>query len=671
MNQQEPLKLDSITKETYRANPYQPSKSLFIAARVCAELLDKEHSSTVFFYTIGQSDTKGKSIEEEWQGFNKVLADVTTNIHTNNLIAAIVVGVEMYSKNKGRPNSKALRPHVHMTVFAYNDFLCVPKAYIENEFLKLGFDFKIDQPKKHFDIAKSLTYTVKSGKQEVLRKVTNHFLGSEPVTVLINPVIKENPVKNFVKALRSRAIPINVLEIQNDLAVESVSRFNGDTKMQMANFLRKQCLTSQTGIYKGFIMQKVRPSHFTWIKKTQLANFIQYIITPDLPDTYKQAIYNSAKWILEEGAVDSGKSIVQAIFPRLKMQANLWEFQDKQVYDFQTGEVVRVDQLEPFTSCSKFILGKWDAIKKPHQVLNIVQRLVPKEKQRIEFVTALGGLFHNLGNRKVQKAIWISGPSNSFKTWFVANFLDACFNEVLITRINQSKTQFKYGRIRGVTEGILYIDEFKSEDFKQTAQFLHITDGQDTVLEEKYLVSEETAFKGHPIITSNEAIKDTEFKQTMKKALKVRYQEAHFQPAQEDVQHLIHETKQTLDEEEWEAFAVMANWMYLKENFSKQADLPKSWRHETEQPQRENQSAVQAMLSEWAQTAEEAESKEDLAQSKPPATKLDTVFAQKKPTLNEQAKNEKPKRKRGRPRLTPEQKAANVAERRKNKKMSP
>lgn len=98
----------------------------------------------------------------------------------------------MDSKNKQRPNTKALKPHVHITIFAYNDFLCQPKRHIEREFCQLNLDFKIDQAPHPQDIAKALCYTVKSGKQNILRQATNTYMAIEPITVVINPGITNN-----------------------------------------------------------------------------------------------------------------------------------------------------------------------------------------------------------------------------------------------------------------------------------------------------------------------------------------------------------------------------------------------------------------------------------------------------------------------------------------------
>jgi hypothetical protein len=69
-----------------------------------------------------------------------------------------------------------------------------------------------------------------------------------------------------------------------------------------------------------------------------------------------------------------------------------------------------------------------------------------------------GGLFHELDNRKAHRASWISGDSNTYKTWFVNNFLENNFNQVLINVINLTRTEFRYGRLRGATEGILLLD---------------------------------------------------------------------------------------------------------------------------------------------------------------------------------------------------------------------
>lgn len=71
-------------------------------------------------------------------------------------------------------------------------------------------------------------------------------MGIEPITVVINPGIQNNPINNFALALQTQNVPLTIKHYKPTEHIQSVSRFNGETKLQMADLLRKQCLQSQT-----------------------------------------------------------------------------------------------------------------------------------------------------------------------------------------------------------------------------------------------------------------------------------------------------------------------------------------------------------------------------------------------------------------------------------------
>lgn len=570
--------------ETYRSDKYEPKKALFVAMRVNASLLLSQHSAEAHFFTIGLGKNFNRSIDQEWKDFGKMLESVIVLINQKFLIAGMIVGIEMYSKNKNRPNSKALRPHAHMIIYTYNCFLNVPIEIIEGQLSRSGFDFKVDHLKSPYDIAKASCYAIKSGKQTILRKACIEYLSIEPVHLVINSNLTDNPMEDIRIAINSNHIPNRVTRPNIFKPTPSVSTFNGDVKMQMAEFLKKMCILNSIGFYNGSIMKRIPPAKFTWVRKAPIESFVEFVARDQLSDIYKQSLYNSAKWIIKEGGFDGSGHPVQTIFPRITVRPNLWEFRNGQVYDCTDGTIINSKIMDPFISCSMYHDCNWDDLPQPSTLIYIVKLLTVDINDAQLLIQTLGGLFHSLDNRKIHRAAWLSGPSNSYKTWFASSFLSNNFNQVLVNVINQNKTEFQYGRLRGLTEGILVLDEFRSENFKRPAQLLGIADGTPMAIDDKYLKDQITEFKGHPFITSNESIQNTLYNQSDKAALSNRFTNTTFYVHNiqqfKEIEKLI-DIDPELMKLQWVSFAMYCNSQYLLKRYKTHSQLPSSWTEET------------------------------------------------------------------------------------------
>lgn len=565
---------------TYRATPHKPKLTLSREIEVQVKELINGHSGNGYKVSIGLGRPNGLSVHEEWKAFGPIITEVISAISQNFLIAGLVVGVEMYSKGKGKANTKALKPHAHITILTYNDFLERPIVNLELVFLKQRLDFEVQWLKKSHDITKSITYAVKSGNQDILIKATNHYYGINPVTVVTNQFVQNNPVQELIKVL-NRHYGINTVKAQYLMRVPSVGRFNRVVKHQMADFVRKMCLETGITFYKGWLLKRIEKSRYTWDKLAPVEASIALMTSAEgLSVTYKKNMYDSAKWILTEGNSSKSKlNPVQTIFPRMRICPHLWEFKEGNVYNCLKGKLQFEPVLDSFTSCSKYHPYEWEKLPQPTLLVEALKLIIPDEKQQALLLITLGGLFHRLENRKNHKGLWVSGASGTFKTWFIQSFLKANFNTLHVLQVSRTQTRFKYGSLIGAEEGIVFLDYFDSADFRKIAEFMALTDGQTIMIREKYKGSEEVTFKGHPVIISYEPIEKTMYNITDKAALKKRFNQTTFVQTTDLNNQRLYELEILLKEKqiEWVSLAIMANRAFLRSKGERTVQTPNHW----------------------------------------------------------------------------------------------
>jgi Papillomavirus helicase len=278
-------------------------------------------------------------------------------------------------------------------------------------------------------------------------------------------------------------------------------------------------------------------------------------------------------------------------FPRIQIKPSLWEFAGNRIYDFQNG-MIEERPVNPFISCSKYHEALWQQLPHPQPVLHLVEQLIARPMELEPFLISLGALFHPLTKRKNQPAVWLWGNSNTFKTFFTKTFLEHNFSEVLIHYIEQSKqSQFKYGRIRGLTEGIILIDDFRDASIGQVTQFINLVNGQPVVLDDKYKQQQRTKFKGHPVITTNKSIQQTNLQIQDQSALTKRFSQTEFE-CQGNSWDQINELFDHITPNHWLSFGIYVNRLYLKRNGCINPAKPNNWRKSLplpdQQPQNEN-----------------------------------------------------------------------------------
>lgn len=545
--------------ERYATPKAKTHKQIQLVFQDIAEELADQHSAKAIFITIGINSRKGTTVEEEWQTFTQVMPKVVDEIDQAYPIAGMLVGIEMYQKRKGRPNQKSFKPHAHIVVFAYNEFMAAPKYRVQSQLVQLGLDVKVDDLAKPKDVANAMRYTIKGANDETVQTATGAYMGVKPATMWINTALGHNPLLRAKTFIQQSLTPINFVERDLYWKVPSVKKYNHE-KYSAAEFLAKLCRQQRIGFYRESMLIREPGCFYTWQTWKPVNQFIDALAKqPGMPQSYKEYLLNNATWILAEGATDRNGAI-HTIFPRVQMQPNLWELKHGTIYNFNT-DTCETTNMTDFISCSKFVNSTYEELNKPPtQLIQLIDQITGSHKETARLLTTLGGLFHQLTtSRKKHRALWVYGTNNTYKTWLVAKFLEECFHEQLILRVPAGTTPYQFSRLRNAQEGVVFIDDFRSQGFKtNTAAFINIVDGTPTPVDEKYKATEVVEYKGHFAVTSNESIETSEFKLIDKKAIVQRFEQFDFQ-----VKVNLDEQINALERGQWYALAVLANRYFL------------------------------------------------------------------------------------------------------------
>lgn len=552
--------------QLYRAPKPKTHKQIQIVFQDIAEEHYHQHYGIALFATIGLNPKQPLTIIQEWNAFVNIMPKILDTIDKNYVISGLMIGIELYQKNKNRANNKSFKPHVHIVIFAVNAFMASPEYQLRTQLIQLGLDVKVDQLPEPKDVANAMRYTIKSANDLLTNKATQVFFAAPPASLLINTAVETNPLLRLETFIHQPTIPITIVKKQLYWKCPSVTRHN-QPKYSAAEYLAKICRQQRIGFYNDVLLKRIPGAHFTWQSWKPVHEFIDALAKENkMPPGYKEFFLDNAAWIIKEGATSTTKPI-HTVFPRVAMAPHLWEFQNGHVYNFNTDEL-QAENIAAFMSCSKFVDLSFSDLPQPTRLINFINILTGKHSITNELLKTMGGLFHSLTtSRKVHKALWLYGQSDTYKTWLIATFLEKCFHELLIYRIPQTPTAFQFARLRNAGEGVVFIDDFRTQGFKNnTPAFLNIVDGMPTQAEEKYKPSELIKYKGHFAITSNEQISNTNFKYIDKQALKKRFEEIQFVSVKQKNPY-----KLNFHDNEWFALAIAANKLYLQAHNTKQS----------------------------------------------------------------------------------------------------
>lgn len=370
--------------------------------RVAAETFVDQHSGAVYSVTIGMGPNVG-SVDDEWAALEVALGDFQAKLNGGWLVAGTLTAIEMYGQNRKRASVKGLRPHAHMIVYIYNHFLSHRLTRLERWCIQRGYDVKLKPLRSPHDVARATTYATKSSRQRLVLDAVRYYYDRGPVSATVNGSVEDNPVNDIVQDSRGRGHDVTVTPFESGRApYPVVPSYGGNTKLQIAAFLRRLCKQRGIGLHRDDdVMARIDGSRHTWSRIDDRQGWLSALAEElNAAVNMQQVLFEHGTWLLNRGQINP----VQKVWPSVTFRTALWEFDHGRVYDMTCGDWV--DPPPEFTSCGRYVSQGWDGVVDGACVMALLRALVEPyfvfsgheaRLQNTEVVMSFfGSLFHSL-----------------------------------------------------------------------------------------------------------------------------------------------------------------------------------------------------------------------------------------------------------------------------------
>lgn len=580
-----------MSKVSHYYNSRLPKgKALQLQCENTAQVLYSRHCCSFYSLTIRLVPLPGESVSDEWFEFRALLPEIVSFLRDHYLVAGLIVGIELTQKDgrPGRPNKLAGRPHVHIFIASYNDFLAPSEFEVRRDFgsSKRCLDVvlkALPSNNRHSistHVCRAMKYPFKDSGDPIVQEACSHYLGTSPTLIFANTRLKDNPLIGFANYLDEIGYRVDLTAKTGGFALPSVARFGNEagfavqSKLQMALFVRNVCLQEGLAFYQDSLWRLEAPSKYTWTKWVSVGDFGYKVLgSLHLPETYLLKFHTAATWVLTEGFHKKLGPAVP-VFPKLSFRADLWEFNDG-LYDLKVGRF-SVQALD-FVSTSIHHRYDLSELPFPGKLMGFLHELCAHDKASIQgLVLSLGGLFHAPeGSRKRNPSLWLYGVNSTFKSWFLDSYLHVNFSEALVLTLTRQKGRFRYDNLPGLVDrSVVHLDDFRSSDFANDAPtLLNLLDGKPVGLQEKYGPIKESSVSHNFAFTTNEPLPSTCWSKIDIGAMALRVRTSQFHlpsqsPSPSDLDALL---------PEFAGLGLLCNYFYILNTYNRNSTLPPSW----------------------------------------------------------------------------------------------
>lgn len=543
-----------------------------------------DHCGFVLELTVSRLNLRDISIEESWRDVSNLLREVLLAIKESHLVCGLLIGVEMYGKYRGRPNSRAFKPHMHLAVFCYNDFLNLPLHNLERRLRGLELDYRVRELKNGLDGARWLGYCIKSRNDALLQRITKEVLGGPSVS-LFN--VKELVIPSMENLGESIGVNVNWEAFNSGKGIISCRR-EEDSGLQAGSYVKAQCLHSGIGAFKNVLCKRKKNALFTWSQHSSVPDFVTRLTEMEAGASFLYHLKNAGAFRADLGLLGNERAL--KVYPEIVYKTYCWEFKGGMVYQGQEGRLIEGSLLmDRFISCGKSYDFYFDELPKPIKLLNLLGQVCETGEMK-NFLLRLAGLWHELGwyglKRKDLRALLIYGEPNSLKTTLIYKILSTSLEGVLIHAVGQygessGSGRFSFSLLKDVSVGVIFVDDLKSSSgiLKYPGRLTNLLDGKTTV-ERKYEAPALQEYKGGAVFTSNyntlDLLSSDKYAVEDYNSLKERISEVRF-VRPKDAQKLSKEIE-SLSDKEVGGFVVFCNTLFLKVGFGIEGRVPLNWK---------------------------------------------------------------------------------------------
>lgn len=537
-----------------------------------SSLMSEDHNCEAYYLTLTWPSYG--SIDDEWRMTADKFLKIKSGLSSNCLVAGGIISLEAHKnttlKSKRGKNLKAGRPHAHMLLWLYHDFLNPSDAHICCAFEDAGMHCTLKRLTSYSDTSNVLSYVVKECLDADLQSyVAKTTLWPKSVNLWYN----HRDCEKVLSRLES-IIGRENLYVTKDLYCSfPTARKTADTTLLLTEILVRVFASQGLGVRESTVYRRRGGTQFTWEPWESLETWVGSQFDMNLPVGYLSKLRQSLMWIQTEGGLSKRAPRLE-LFPRISLSLNCVEFSDC-VYDFVPGETLSKRQMSPTLAvCTNFAMD-FDMCKPPIRLLGLlatvlnygydgvehwvkdrnrmrdlgstlydecgrlihrpmveermnegrVEKYLENLNRLIKLLERFGGVFHPQLNRKENKALFLVGVPSSYKTFVAKLLLETVYGLAHIDILPRSMSRFSLSSLRKEDKApyVLFLDDVRWDELGiYLADFLNLLDGTLMSTEAKYEKSKVGSMEGSVILTGNQTPGQAEVDPDYTAALKTR-----------------------------------------------------------------------------------------------------------------------------------------------------
>lgn len=440
------------------------------------------------------------SVEKAWLCLENRICSLRSSLCFLPVYSALI-GIEVHKKSanpkvKASPvnlaNRKTLKgkPHLHICLTLYNDFLCPDvialRAMLRCEKLE---DIEIqallpdDASKHRFNVKKAFLYCAKELADPLTQSLLSKYTPFQSSCILLAGHKKsvsqcEELVSVFTEVGLNLAL--ETLNSSNKVELPFVKSTDSEC-LKVSNFVKGFLESRNWAIWedKLHVCQRIPGSIGTWEQGPALSELYSLMLR-EFPIKAQELLINSRSFNMF--LKDYSKLNLKWL-PQVNVDSRLIELKDG-VYNFKLGEMFNHGDWG-LTSCASYWLNNsfndlvWPKVSLS-LIDNITHSALDETSKSNEFVLKFAEMFHD--KEQNDKVIYLHGLPGSGKSALMEAVLRQVFKDK-VGIIGNYKNQFQFALIKN--KDIVILNEFNPSKVNYE-DLLLLTEGNQLVLSRKY-----------------------------------------------------------------------------------------------------------------------------------------------------------------------------------------
>jgi hypothetical protein len=515
------------------------------------QIVQEKHNAFAISITI--TFPRLRTIEEEWTLAGKFINNFKERLSRYYPVIAGIIAVEPHKnstlKSKRGKNTKAGRPHFHAILWIAHAFICPPIAELKQSLILDGTLSRIKKIETDVEIVKTSLYITKEKGNKTLNQISKKFMDWDTnINIWINHPDLQRVFEPIAKTFKENEVFVTN---ENYNQLPTTYKYKDQT-LVLAEIYRKVFIRDGFALKGKHVYEKESGTHFTWKLKGTIQEWIAQRFHLQNPPEYTKMLKDGAGWIANSGSIKKFEPKFE-LFPQLVQQSLFVEFKDK-VYDFYKGNILKINEVAPQTSTFCFINKTFNECEPPFVSLGLLTLLISggnapqKEKgaplhkvknnkvknnkvenhffstkknkgisilsqkecfyQRIrKAIRTFGGLFHPYLNRKMNPALFLSGPPSTYKTFLILNLFKTLILQQNIDVLARQNSRFNLWNLKkeGNQPYTLIMDDLRWEHLGMPIpDLINLLDGHFVSTEQKFGDRDSGELRGSIAITSNQ-----------------------------------------------------------------------------------------------------------------------------------------------------------------------